>query len=97
VGRGRAGRGWPHVEPAEDALVGRADEVAVMRGLVAGVAAGRGGAAWVDGEPGIGKSALLGDARRHGPKQFRRIVPYAAGFDAWLRADPRSRTLSLAA
>jgi DNA-binding CsgD family transcriptional regulator len=31
----------------------------LLRGLVAGVAAGRGGVAWVEGEPGIGKSTLV--------------------------------------
>jgi len=34
----------------------------VLRGLVAGVAAGRGGSAWVEGEPGIGKTALVSEA-----------------------------------
>jgi DNA-binding CsgD family transcriptional regulator len=41
-------------------FVGRSAELAVLRGLAAGVAAGRGGVAWVEGEPGIGKSALVG-------------------------------------
>jgi DNA-binding CsgD family transcriptional regulator len=42
-------------------FVGRGAEVGVLRGLVAAVAAGRGGVAWVEGEPGIGKSALVGE------------------------------------
>jgi DNA-binding CsgD family transcriptional regulator len=42
-------------------FVGRGSEVGVLRGLVAGVAAGRGGVAWVEGEPGIGKSALVAE------------------------------------
>jgi DNA-binding CsgD family transcriptional regulator len=40
-------------------FVGREDEVRCLRGLVAEVAAGRGRSVWVEGEPGIGKSALL--------------------------------------
>jgi DNA-binding NarL/FixJ family response regulator len=42
-------------------FVGRGGEVGVLRGLVAAVAAGRGGVAWVEGEPGIGKSALVAE------------------------------------
>ncbi|HVQ90337.1 MAG TPA: AAA family ATPase [Mycobacteriales bacterium] len=41
------------------ALVGRVAEVARLRELAAGVAAGQGGAVWVEGEPGIGKSSVL--------------------------------------
>jgi DNA-binding CsgD family transcriptional regulator len=40
-------------------LVGRDEAVAALDELVHGVARGRGGAVWVVGEPGIGKSALL--------------------------------------
>src|SRR5437763_547081 len=40
-------------------LVGRAAELARLRELVVEVVAGRGRALWVEGEPGIGKSALL--------------------------------------
>ena len=40
-------------------LVGRAGEVGRLAGLVAGVVRGRGESVWVEGEPGIGKSALL--------------------------------------
>ncbi len=42
-----------------DVLVGRDSELELLRGLVAAVAAGRGGSVLVEGEPGIGKSALL--------------------------------------
>lgn len=41
------------------AFVGRSAEVERLRDLVAGVASGHGGVAWVEGEPGIGKSALV--------------------------------------
>lgn len=40
-------------------FAGRARELAALRAAVAEVVAGRGGAVWVEGEPGIGKSALL--------------------------------------
>jgi DNA-binding CsgD family transcriptional regulator len=43
----------------EGGFVGRDREVGVLSDLVAQVAAGRGGVVWVEGEPGIGKSALL--------------------------------------
>jgi DNA-binding CsgD family transcriptional regulator/tetratricopeptide (TPR) repeat protein len=42
-------------------FVGRGAEVGVLRGLVAAVAGGRGGVAWVEGEPGIGKSTLVAE------------------------------------
>ncbi len=38
---------------------GRSDEIGHLRGMVRAVAAGTGGAVWVDGEPGIGKTELL--------------------------------------
>ena len=47
--------------PAEF-FVGRTEEVERLRGLVREAAAGRGRSALVDGEPGIGKSALLAAA-----------------------------------
>jgi DNA-binding NarL/FixJ family response regulator len=40
-------------------LVGRTAELDLLRTLVADVASGRGRSVWVEGEPGIGKSALL--------------------------------------
>jgi DNA-binding CsgD family transcriptional regulator len=41
------------------ALVGRDTELALLAGLVREVAAGRGGSVLIEGEPGIGKSALV--------------------------------------
>jgi DNA-binding SARP family transcriptional activator/tetratricopeptide (TPR) repeat protein len=46
-------------------LVGRTAELAVVRALVDGVAAGRGHCLWVEGEMGIGKSALVAAALAH--------------------------------
>jgi DNA-binding CsgD family transcriptional regulator len=40
-------------------FVGRTNEFHVLRSLVAQVADGRGGVAWIGGEAGVGKSALL--------------------------------------
>jgi len=42
-----------------DSLVGREHELAILNGFVMDVAAGRGRAVLIDGEPGIGKSALV--------------------------------------
>lgn len=48
--------------PGEAAsFVGRDAEVSVLRAAATAVSAGRGGAVWIDGEPGIGKSALLAE------------------------------------
>jgi DNA-binding SARP family transcriptional activator len=44
---------------AEPGFVGRGREVGILRAAVAEAAAGRGGSLWIDGEPGIGKSALI--------------------------------------
>jgi DNA-binding CsgD family transcriptional regulator len=55
-------------------LVGRDDQLAEMRALLGDVVAGRGGVGWVEGEPGIGKSALiaagLAEAERLGCQVF---------------------------
>jgi tetratricopeptide (TPR) repeat protein len=40
-------------------LMGRDSELALLAGLVRGIAAGEGGVVLIEGEPGIGKSALL--------------------------------------
>jgi hypothetical protein len=44
---------------ADDVFVGRAGELAVLADLLAGVAGGVGGAVLVEGEQGIGTTALL--------------------------------------
>ncbi|WP_203981200.1 ATP-binding protein, partial [Planosporangium flavigriseum] len=43
-------------------VIGRDSELELVRSALAGVASGRGGVVLVEGEPGIGKSALLHDA-----------------------------------
>ena len=60
--RAMAGPG-PGQQPVR--LPGREHECAVIDRLLAGARAGAGGALVVRGEPGIGKSALLGYARQH--------------------------------
>ncbi|OLF17614.1 BTAD domain-containing putative transcriptional regulator [Actinophytocola xanthii] len=57
--RPAVGTGGTRVAPA---LVGREAELDVVHALVADVAAGRGRCLWVEGEMGIGKSALLAAA-----------------------------------
>ncbi|MFE0026365.1 BTAD domain-containing putative transcriptional regulator [Amycolatopsis sp. NPDC059021] len=45
-----------------DFLVGREQELDLLRTAVAEVLGGRGDTVWIEGEPGIGKSALLAEA-----------------------------------
>ena len=47
------------VRPRSETLVGRAAEKAVLKECVDAVAAGRGGALWIEGPPDLGKSALV--------------------------------------
>ncbi|MER8012021.1 AAA family ATPase [Streptomyces sp. NPDC094149] len=49
------------------AFVGREAETAQLRELVRRVATGRGGLLWVEGEPGIGKTALVAMGLAEGP------------------------------
>ena len=50
------------------ALAGRDSEMALLTGLVTKVAGGRGGAVLIEGEPGIGKSALVRAAVAQAPE-----------------------------
>jgi predicted ATPase len=43
-------------------LIGREAELAAVRAIVTDLAAGRGRSVWIDGEPGIGKTAFLAEA-----------------------------------
>ncbi len=56
----------PPVTPA-GALIGRDGEIALLTGLVMQVARGRGGCVLIEGEPGIGKSALVRAATAGAP------------------------------
>src|ERR1035438_1529775 len=47
------------VSPAGALLVGRDSEMTLLAGLIRELARGRGGAVLIEGEPGIGKSALV--------------------------------------
>jgi len=58
--------------------VGRTTELARLDELVTGLADGRGGLAWVQGEPGVGKSALI-DAVLAGAAAHGHAVLRAAG------------------
>ncbi|MDX5459187.1 BTAD domain-containing putative transcriptional regulator [Micromonospora tulbaghiae] len=50
--------------PRRGRLVGRDRELSLLRGLLGAVGEGRSAIVWIEGEPGIGKSALL-DAALH--------------------------------
>ena len=79
-GPDRAGRSGAHA-PGDDAqpatqqsvaaslstlpFVGRATQLGQLLGLIANLAAGRGHVALIEGEPGIGKSRLIGEVVRH--------------------------------
>jgi DNA-binding SARP family transcriptional activator len=74
--------GGNHVTPAPEPAwtshrsgvhVGHKEELAVLRTALTGVLAGRGGAIWVDGEPGIGKSALVAEALSGVPLPMKRL------------------------
>jgi DNA-binding CsgD family transcriptional regulator len=58
-------------------MVGRDGELSALHDAVASVASGRGGVAWLEGEPGIGKSALvasvLAEARNRRCQVYRAV------------------------
>ncbi|HEV2372155.1 MAG TPA: AAA family ATPase [Streptosporangiaceae bacterium] len=56
------------------AFVGRADELEILHGFVAGVVGGVGGVVLVSGEQGVGKSALLAEGLAQGRQDGCRIV-----------------------
>ena len=60
--------GRPDRQPEADFLVGRDSEMALLTGLIREVARGRGGSVLIEGEPGIGKSALVRAAVAQAPQ-----------------------------
>ena len=65
------------------ALVGRGSEMALLTGLVKEVARGRGGSVLIEGEPGIGKSALVRAAVAEAPEAGCQVF-WGAGM-SWAR------------
>jgi ABC-type transport system substrate-binding protein/class 3 adenylate cyclase len=82
-GQAEADGGPPIVHP----LVGREFELTVLERAIEGLAEGRGVIVSIIGEPGIGKSRLLTEARRHMRERVRfiegRAVSYAESFPYW--------------
>jgi DNA-binding CsgD family transcriptional regulator/tetratricopeptide (TPR) repeat protein len=74
------------VTPA-GALIGRDSEMALLTGLIKEALRGRGGSVLIEGEPGIGKSALVRAAVAR--------VPEAGGQVFWGAGDELSQTLPL--
>jgi tetratricopeptide (TPR) repeat protein len=60
--------GRPDRQPEADFLVGRDSEIAMLTGLIKEAARGRGGSVLIEGEPGIGKSALVRAAVAQAPE-----------------------------
>src|SRR4051812_22952928 len=55
-------------------LVEREREIAALAALLDAVPAGEGRVAWIEGPAGIGKSTLLGEARRHAAGSGARVL-----------------------
>jgi tetratricopeptide (TPR) repeat protein len=66
--RGAVMPGGPDCQLEGDFLVGRDSELALLTGLLKEVARGRGGSVLIEGEPGIGKSALVRTAVAQAPR-----------------------------
>jgi DNA-binding SARP family transcriptional activator len=60
-------------QPGPAPFIGRGDELTRLRLAVAAVAGGRGGCVWIEGEPGIGKTALLREGLRDAAGQGCRV------------------------
>ena len=103
--RNAAAAGRPDRQPEAVFLVGRDSEMALLTGLIQDAARGRGGSVLIEGEPGIGKSALVraavAEAPQAGCQVFwgagRRAGPGAAAAAVPGRfAGPRARRESAA-
>lgn len=77
----------PSLLVSRSPFVGRAGELATLRGWIAGLAQGRGGVVAVVGEAGIGKTRLVAEALREAREQVFTIV---------LRCTPLERGLPFA-
>lgn len=71
----RIGAGIPRLQsvrsgraPGTGIFVGRRHELDLLHNVVTGLSNGRGGAVWIEGEPGIGKSALVAEGLRPAPE-----------------------------
>ena len=81
--------------PEADFLVGRDNEMGLLSGLIRDAAQGHGGSVLIEGEPGIGKSALVRAAVAEAPKgrlpgvlgRWRRAGPGAAAAAVPRRAE----------
>ncbi|MFF0013191.1 ATP-binding protein [Streptomyces sp. NPDC005374] len=75
----------PEAEPGTRAVIGRDEELRVLRGLLADAAAGRGGALLIHGTAGVGKSALLRSIGAEGTERAFKVLS-AAGVETelWL-------------
>ena len=97
----------PPVTPA-GALIGRESETAMLTGLIREVAKGRGSSVLIEGEPGIGKSALVRTAAAEAPEvgcqvfwgagdelgQALPLLPFLDGLHVRERsANPRRNTI----
>jgi ABC-type transport system substrate-binding protein len=61
-------------------LVGREAEIDLLTGVLDGLVAGRGGIVAITGEPGIGKSRLVGEAQQRFGDQVRFLVGHAVSY-----------------
>ena len=78
IAAGRLPADRPHPGRADhDVLVGRSDELAELRNMIEEVRRSRGGSVVIEGEPGIGKSALVRATLAHAP---------AMGIQVWRTA-----------
>jgi len=77
----RAGMPWSDESLRPDApepFVGRTEALTTLHDKLRALASGHGGELWVEGEPGIGKTALLAEALEHHMARGMRVV-WAAG------------------
>ncbi|WP_460070512.1 ATP-binding protein [Streptomyces sp. YKOK-I1] len=74
-----------HAQPGVHAMIGRDEELRILRGLLADAADGRGGALLIHGTAGVGKSALLRSVGAEGTKGgFKVLSAAGAETELWL-------------